>query len=185
MTCIGYYTFVNRLCYTSIAVYCFFPAMLGDFEQTNDCSFTKVSIMYGGASILSTRKCLYESVETIPFGDTSGDGSPRRKQVEVIEPQIATGQLTCADFTQQVKAHWFTQNRKRQPLVVQDRRLPSLRKGDSLKVGQPAPLLLGDDWSTIVLLAQEASLLPPTIKGESKEGSGSDLEVINQVLSDL
>ena len=41
---------------------------------------------------------------------------------------------------QQVKAHWFAQNRKRQPLVAQVRRLPSLRKGDSLKVGQPAPL---------------------------------------------
>jgi hypothetical protein len=39
-----------------------------------------------------------------------------------------------------VKAHWFAQNRKRQPLVTQVRRLLSLRKGDSLKVGQPAPL---------------------------------------------
>jgi hypothetical protein len=43
----------------------------------------------GGASILSTRKCLYESVETVPFGYSSGH--PRRKQVEVIEPRIATG----------------------------------------------------------------------------------------------
>ncbi len=42
----------------------------------------------GGASRLSTRKCLYESVETVPFGDSSGDGPPRRKQV--IEPRIAT-----------------------------------------------------------------------------------------------
>jgi len=33
----------------------------------------------GGASILSTRKCLYESVETVPFGDSSGDGPPRRE----------------------------------------------------------------------------------------------------------
>ncbi len=31
-------------------------------------------------------------------------------------------------------------NSNRQPLVVQVRRLPSLCKGDSLKVGQPAPL---------------------------------------------
>jgi hypothetical protein len=48
-------------------------------------------IIYGGASILSTRKCLYESVETVPFGDSSGDGPPPRKLVKVIEPRIATG----------------------------------------------------------------------------------------------
>jgi hypothetical protein len=42
-----------------------------------------------------------------------------------------------------MKAHWFAQNRKRQPLVAQVRRLPSLRKGDSLKVGQPASLSSG------------------------------------------
>jgi hypothetical protein len=35
--------------------------------------------IYGGASILSTRKCLYESVETVPFGGSSGDGPPRRE----------------------------------------------------------------------------------------------------------
>ncbi len=63
-----------------------------------------------------------------------------RKQVEVIEPQVATCKLTWADFTQQAKAYWFAQNWKQQPLVAQVRRLPSLRKGDSLKVGQPAPL---------------------------------------------
>jgi hypothetical protein len=39
-----------------------------------------------------------------------------------------------------VKAHWFAQNWKQQPLVAQVRRLSSLHKGDSLKVGQPAPL---------------------------------------------
>ncbi len=39
-----------------------------------------------------------------------------------------------------MKAYWFAQNQKRQPLVAQVRRLLSLRKGDSLKVGQPAPL---------------------------------------------
>ncbi len=59
--------------------------------------FTFVNI-YGGASILSTRKCLYESVETVPFGDSSGDGPPRRKQVEVIEPRIATGYNKLEDF---------------------------------------------------------------------------------------
>ncbi len=58
----------------------------------------------------------------------------------VIEPWTATGKLPCADFTQQVKAHWFAQDWKWQPLVAQVRRLPSLRKGDSLKVGQPTPL---------------------------------------------
>jgi hypothetical protein len=76
------------------------------------------------------------------------DGPLRRQSLsekaglepEVIEPWVATGKLTCADFTQQVKAYWFVQNRKQQPLVAQVRRLPSLRKGDSLKVGQPAPL---------------------------------------------
>jgi hypothetical protein len=57
-------------------------------------------------------KCLYESVETVPFGD----GPFWRKQVEVIEPRVATGKLTCADLIQQKKADWFAQNRKRQPL---------------------------------------------------------------------
>ncbi len=93
-------------------------------------------IINGGASGLSTQKCLYESVETVP----SGDGPFRRKQVKVIEPLVATGKLTCTGFIQQVKAYWLVQNRKWQPLVAQVRRLPSLRKGDSLKVGQPATL---------------------------------------------
>ncbi len=72
------------------------------------------------------------------------------------------------------KSSLVAQNRMWQPLVAQVTRLPCLRKGDSLKVGQPAPLssrMIGQPlfhWRT---LAHKALLLPPAIKGESRESS--------------
>ncbi len=79
--------------------------------------------------------------ETVPLWEISWLAESRiRTSWWVIEPWTATGKLPCTDFTQQVKAHWLAQNQKWQPLVAQVRRLPSLRKGDSLKVCQPAPL---------------------------------------------
>ncbi len=66
--------------------------------------------------------------------------------LEFIDPRMATGKLPCADFISQVKAQWFAQNQKWQPLVAKVTRLQSLCKRDSLKVG------LTNDWSTIVPL---------------------------------
>ncbi len=97
--------------------------------------------------------------------------------LKLIDPIMTTGKLPCADFISQVKAHWFVQNRMWQPLVVQVRRLPSLRKGDSLKVGQTTPFsskIIGKPFIHWGTLAHDASLLPPIIKGESRESSGSD-----------
>jgi hypothetical protein len=51
--------------------------------------------------------------------------------------------------------------------------------GDSLKEGQPAPLssrMIGKPLFHRRTLAPEASLLPPVIKGESRESTGSDFE---------
>ncbi len=48
-------------------------------EKTMNIHKTIDMKIYGGASILSTQKCLYESVETVPLGGSSGDGPPRRE----------------------------------------------------------------------------------------------------------
>jgi hypothetical protein len=150
--------------------------------------------MYGGASRLST-----ESVETTlaHLGEISWEWDLNQLRMShqfmsmshrlmgmshrlgFIGPWTATGKLPCADFTQQMKSHWFAQNRKWQPLVAQVTRLSSLRKGDSLKVGQPTPLsskMISEPLFHWCTLAYKALLLPPVIKGESRESSGSDLE---------
>ncbi len=110
--------------------------------NTHTTSFNPIGI-YGGASRLLTESVKMTLVSLWEIGISWEIAESRIwiswvwvHWLEFIDLKVAEGKLPCADINSQAKDHWFEQNRKWQPLVVQVRRLPSLRKGDSLKVGQ-------------------------------------------------
>jgi len=53
---------------------------LTSLEPLDLVIFSPVPRADGGASILSTRKCLYESVETVPFGGFLRRRSPSERK---------------------------------------------------------------------------------------------------------